>query len=270
MYGVIFLFKYNADEYSAELSAGEYDEDGSNVFFAHQRIQNACATQAVLNVLMNREDVDLGPILSGFKEFVGSFDPEMKGETISNSDEIRLVHNSFSSPNMFVDDTQKPRRPTDDDDLYHFIGFVRAQGLLYELDGLKPYPVVHDTCEDDDEFMQKVPEILGDRIARSGGELRFSVLAMVQDRREVMKILGDEDGVALEQKKRDQWRAENEMRRKDHIGLVHQIVKTYAETASDEQWNASIKKANDKGYKKLIGSRLKNMDLSALQQAFKN
>lgn len=250
-----------------ELQAGEYDEDAQNIFFAHQRIQNACATQAVLNVLMNRDDVELGPVLSGFKEFVSSFDAELKGETISNSDEIRLVHNSFSSPNMFIDDTKPPRKATDDDDVYHFAGYVRSQGLLYELDGLRPYPIVHDVCEDDDEFMEKIPEILAQRIARSGGELRFSVLAMVKDRREVYQEIGDENSAAMEQHKRDQWKSENEMRRKDHIGLVHQIIKTYAKTATDEQWNESIKRANGKGVARVMGNKFKNLDLSSLQQS---
>ncbi len=89
VYGVIFLFKYGATDQQEGPLDGKYDfeclEDNS-VFFAKQRIQNACATQAVLNILLNRDDeINIGEELSQFKEFVGGFDADLKGDTISNS-----------------------------------------------------------------------------------------------------------------------------------------------------------------------------------------
>ncbi len=79
-------------------------------FSEPQVIQNACATQAILSVLLNSEleqakegegSWQLGPTLSSFREFCSSFDAGMKGLTLSNSDEIRAVHNSFSRQNLF-------------------------------------------------------------------------------------------------------------------------------------------------------------------------
>ena len=40
--------------------------------------------------------VFLGPILSNFKDFAQDLDPETKGLTISNSEELRTAHNSFA------------------------------------------------------------------------------------------------------------------------------------------------------------------------------
>jgi ubiquitin carboxyl-terminal hydrolase L5 len=48
------------------------------MFFAQQTIQNACGTQALLSVLLNMPDVEIGPDLEEFKEFTGSFPADVR------------------------------------------------------------------------------------------------------------------------------------------------------------------------------------------------
>jgi ubiquitin carboxyl-terminal hydrolase L5 len=43
-----------------------------------QVINNACATQAILSVLMNADGVQLGKELSEFKSFVQEFPPDVR------------------------------------------------------------------------------------------------------------------------------------------------------------------------------------------------
>jgi ubiquitin carboxyl-terminal hydrolase L5 len=50
-----------------------------NIVFVKQVIENACATQAILSVLLNchHGDIELGTNLNEFKSFVSNFDPEV-------------------------------------------------------------------------------------------------------------------------------------------------------------------------------------------------
>lgn len=70
VYGLIFLFKYRGDDGAS--APGACVDPPSDLFFARQVIQNACATQAVLSVLLNAEDkVELGQTLLEFQFYVG-------------------------------------------------------------------------------------------------------------------------------------------------------------------------------------------------------
>jgi ubiquitin carboxyl-terminal hydrolase L5 len=103
-------------------------------------ITNACATQALLGVLLNADGVDVGQNLKNFREFTQAFDAEMKGEAISNSDMIKDAHNSFARPEPFgIDDSKKSS--SGKGDAYHFIAFVPFRGVVYEIDGLKRGPI---------------------------------------------------------------------------------------------------------------------------------
>ena len=77
---MIFLFKYPTGEKPSEVPRdGDFDfEAAENLFFAAQTIQNACGTQALLSVLLNKEgQVDIGPQLKEFKDFTGAFASEV-------------------------------------------------------------------------------------------------------------------------------------------------------------------------------------------------
>ena len=87
--------------------------------FIIQVITNACATQAILSLLMNVDcpDVNLGKTLTEFKEFSADFDPTMKGLAMSNSEELRATHNSFARQSVFEFDAKFAK---EDDDVFHF------------------------------------------------------------------------------------------------------------------------------------------------------
>ncbi|KAJ4355039.1 hypothetical protein N0V95_003310 [Ascochyta clinopodiicola] len=226
VYGVIFLFKYPTGEKASDVPRdGTYDHAAaSELFFAAQTIQNACGTQALISVLLNKEgEVDIGKELREFKAFAGEFPPELRGETLSNSDLIRETHNSFARSSPFIDETQ--RTATEDDDVYHFIAYTSINGKLYELDGLQPAPISHGACTND-EFPTKIIPVLQRRIGRyPATEIRFNLMACVRDLRLRAREFGDEEGLEDQEEKRAQWLWENSLRRHNFVGFVGELLK---------------------------------------------
>merc|ERR1712179_134216 len=113
VFGLVFLFKWTADEEPA----GSVVQDSrlDKIFFAKQVINNACATQAIISILLNckHPDLKLGSTLGEFKEFTQTFDVAMKGLALSNSDTIRGVHNSFARQTLFEFDSKVSSKEED-------------------------------------------------------------------------------------------------------------------------------------------------------------
>jgi len=172
VYGLIFLFNWAKNEAKVDMDAI------NNMFFAKQRVQNACATQAILGILLNRSEIKLGPELENFKEITKDLDPVMKGIAIGENDHIRKVHNSFKTQEPFESDE---RMATPKDDVFHFISYVPVNGSLMEIDGLKEGPVNHGECTEED-WLSKVKPVIEKRMAEyQSSEIRFNLMAVTKD-----------------------------------------------------------------------------------------
>lgn len=181
VHGLIFLFKML--ENSEPSGSIVQDSRLESIFFAKQVVNNACATQAILSIILNNKDpeVKLGPTLTEFKEFCDSFDPAMKGFALSNSEAIRTVHNSFARQTLFEFDSKKASK---DDDLYHFVSYVPIDGRVYELDGLRSGPIDLGIIPTDKDWLDVVQPLISERIKKySSEEIRFNLLAVVCDKK---------------------------------------------------------------------------------------
>jgi len=267
VYGLIFLFKWDGARDNRPV------DNAPNVFFASQVVNNACATQALLSILMNRPEVEIGEVLDNFKQFTAEFNPEMKGMAISNCESIRKAHNSFSRPEPFAVEDSKSGKPTQD--VYHFISYVPIDGHLYELDGLKQGPINLGACTQED-WLDKVCPVIMKRIEQySQNEIRFNLLALIKNKIDVCKagleelqkqkaqalaeqmevdngntnpkvqqldqeIASLEHQIVMEEEKRAKWRDENIRRKHNYIPFLFNFLKILAEK---KQLKSLIEKA---------------------------
>ncbi|NWU50154.1 UCHL5 hydrolase, partial [Dromas ardeola] len=234
VHGLIFLFKWQP----GEEPAGSVVQDSrlDTIFFAKQVINNACATQAIVSVLLNcaHQDIHLGDTLSEFKEFSQSFDAAMKGLALSNSEVIRQVHNSFARQQMFEFDAKSSAK---EEDAFHFVSYVPVNGRLYELDGLREGPIDLGACNQDD-WISAVRPVIEKRI-QNNVHLTFSVLwkeepmdtdqssnmlSSIQSEVAKYQMLIEEENQKLKR-----YKIENIRRKHNYLPFIMELLKTLAE-----------------------------------------
>jgi ubiquitin carboxyl-terminal hydrolase L5 len=270
VYGLIFLFKWvgkTQQEHAASKKPVPDDDIPENLFFAHQVTTNACATQAILSVVLNAglEPDILGSTLSDFHSFTSSFPPSLKGEAISSSQEIKTAHNAFGRQDAFLQEG-KVHAPSEDDEAFHFVAYVPQNSTVYELDGLQKGPIVvgsvdetmndnDDTDSDDNNdnaWLSIARAAIQERMIAGGDHVKFNLMAVIQDKR--VKLQQDLDAAAgsngagastpaaatayaetetmaalgAENAKREQWKVENQRRRHNYVPLCMQLLKELA------------------------------------------
>lgn len=216
-----------------------------------QVITNACATQALLCLLMNLQhpDIDLGETLTSFKSVCQDLDPVVRGLCLSRESKIRSVHNSFARPVLFEVDM---RQATVEEDVYHFVGFMPIKGRLYELDGMQEGPIELAEISKGQNWLDVVRPIIEARMQRySVGEIHFNLMALVSDRqrcyeRQIQLLVHQPSPLSLaerqeeianlrtyvkfEQEKKRRYRQENQRRRHNYLPFIVELLKQLGET----------------------------------------
>ncbi|XP_007234517.3 ubiquitin carboxyl-terminal hydrolase BAP1 isoform X1 [Astyanax mexicanus] len=196
VYGFIFLFKWIEERRSRRKVSTLVDETSvidddivNDMFFAHQLIPNSCATHALLSVLLNCSGVELGMTLSRMKTFTKGFNPESKGYAIGNAPELAKAHNSHARPEpRHLPEKQNGISAVRTMEAFHFVSYVPIKDRLFELDGLKTYPIDHGPWGEEEEWTDKARRVIMERIGlATAGEpyhdIRFNLMAVVPDRR---------------------------------------------------------------------------------------
>ena len=193
VYGFVFLFRWEGDRRARKKSMATYDtfvteeEVVNRIFFANQVVTNSCATHALLSVLLNcPPSVELGPLLTRFKEFTKGLNPQNKGIGIGNVKELEQAHNKHAKPEQWsapiisrrssIVSSAHALQP----ETYHFTSYVPINDRLFELDGLKDYPIDHGPWGEEEEWTDLFLRIISQRLTKSENFL-FNLMAVVRD-----------------------------------------------------------------------------------------
>jgi ubiquitin carboxyl-terminal hydrolase L5 len=234
IFGLIFLFQWQQkDPASVKKPCLAEDQIPEGLFFAHQVTTNACATQAILSVVLNQE-TELGSTLNEFKEFTASFPPSLKGVAISSSDPIRKAHNAFGRQDAFLNDGKYISNLRGSDDVFHFVAYIPKGNTVYELDGLQEGPVVVGEYSDAQPWLSVARTAMQERM--TGDAIKFNLMAVVKDKRIALKAALDQNPtdetamlqLQMEEQKRAQWTLENQRRRHNYVPLCVAMLKELA------------------------------------------
>ncbi|KAI9696189.1 MAG: hypothetical protein M1820_008257 [Bogoriella megaspora] len=197
---LLLLFPYRGD------SDDDSDEGKTpaNLWFANQTTENNCATMAIINLIMNASNIEIGEHLTQFKAFTSDFTPALRGDTLSRFEFARNIHNSFATKaDMLNSDLimknkvdkakrraaqtsiagQKRRRSSDDEDVgdpNHYIGFLPFEGKLFLLDGMNSQAHCMGPLKDDNEWLEIVREDIRKRENNHQRD-HFTLFALVRE-----------------------------------------------------------------------------------------
>jgi len=195
--GAIFLFKWIEERRSRRKLIDEEDlfvrdeSQVNDIFFAQQMIPNSCATHALISILMNCPSVELGQTLTNLQTHTDKMNPENKGLAIGNCPELAKAHNSHAVPRARRR-LERNNVPTTGGrytgEAFHFVSYVPINGRLFELDGLKRFPIDHGPVSEGVDWTEKLREVITERLgvakgSEHGHDIRFALMAMVPDER---------------------------------------------------------------------------------------
>lgn len=238
-YGLIYLFKHRQEQDNRPVV-----DVPEGMVFAKQVVHNACATQAILSILMNTETLDIGEMLGEFKGFATALDSESLGMTIGTHDGIREIHNMFAQPEPFVQDPDKKKdHKGPSEDVFHFVAYIPFGDKVYELDGLKTGPVyLGEFSEGAGRWFDVAGPAIQERMARHAEDISSCLLSvgkcgmvLTQEKIDQLVSSGNAEAMAAEiselqtdlqgqQAQREAQKAENVRRRHNYFPLIMNLL----------------------------------------------
>ncbi|XP_026759043.2 ubiquitin carboxyl-terminal hydrolase-like [Galleria mellonella] len=162
--------EHKKKEESEILSKGQ--EISSNVFYMKQCLSNVCGTIALVHSVANNLDkIQLADgYLKKFLDEARTLDPDERGILFTKSANIINAHKELA---------EEGQTNSSPEDLvnHHFIAFVHKDGMLYELDGNKAFPINHGPTTAEN-LLEDAAKICMEFINRDPDEVRFTVMVL--------------------------------------------------------------------------------------------
>lgn len=163
--------QHKQKEESEILTKGQ--EVSKEVFYMKQNLSNACGTIALVHSVANNTDkIQLTDgAMKMFLDEAKGLDAAARGALLEKTESIINAHKELAQEGQ----TNTPG--ADDPVNHHFITFVHKDGVLYELDGRKAFPVNHGPTTQD-TLLEDAAKICKEFMARDPQEVRFTVVAL--------------------------------------------------------------------------------------------
>ncbi|KAK4187838.1 hypothetical protein QBC35DRAFT_383908 [Podospora australis] len=202
VHGFVFLHQFGLPDCSPFV-------DNKNIWFAKQLSENACATYAILNLLMNTQNLPLGKQLEDFKTESLEMNPPLRGLLISKSGWLREAHNTFARRMDLMEVVhslssyakawnKKPRNESKlvapsaevepqggdyqaGDTSMHYSAFVPKDGWVWQLDGLNKLPRQIGKIEPNEDWTTVVQWHLEALVTQLSGDLQYNLFALCGD-----------------------------------------------------------------------------------------
>lgn len=178
---VLLLFpiteKYEAFKQEEEEKLTGKQDISSDVYFIKQTIGNACGTIGIIHAVANNLkhlEFDSESPLKMFLEKTSKMNPEERAIFLEKDDSIRVTHESSAQEGQ----TEAPS--ADERVNLHFIAFVNVGGQLYELDGRKPFPIIHGKTSEE-TLLEDAATVCKKFMARDPDEVCFTLIALSKE-----------------------------------------------------------------------------------------
>ncbi|KAI1135455.1 cysteine proteinase [Hypoxylon sp. FL0543] len=196
VHGLVFLFEYEGNN---EPSDKNRQGSPDYLWFANQTTANACATVALMNIIMNAQGSGLGPQLQEFKNSTMGLPPPHRGHILDGNDFIRSVHNSVArridliAEDLALDNkheesmkkrksqkksSRSSRKKANREMNYHYIAYVPVNGQVWELDGLQTKPLSLGPISN--SWIDTASTAIQTRMMRNSEFSSYSLLAICQ------------------------------------------------------------------------------------------
>ncbi|KAI8643135.1 hypothetical protein BD408DRAFT_475498 [Parasitella parasitica] len=174
---IIFLFpitdSYKEFRKKEEIHLKAHEQNiNSKLIYYKQTISNACGMIAILHSIANNDRLVVGPgVFQTILQDTYNMSPKERAEYLENSADLAEIHASGAHEGQTgtPDITEQLR--------LHFICFVEVDNHLYELDGLRSFPINHGKCSN---FVESTAKIMTQLIERNPEEKEFSAIAFSQ------------------------------------------------------------------------------------------
>ncbi|XP_037049589.1 ubiquitin carboxyl-terminal hydrolase-like [Bradysia coprophila] len=154
----------------------------NDLFYMKQTINNACGTCALIHAVSNNKEIVLKDgILKKFLNSARDLTAEERGKLLEVNTDFMHTMNTHPLPAS----EESSETSSDGVDL-HFVAFIEKDGELYELDGLKSFPIKHGPTTKEN-FLKDAAKVCKEFMARDPNELRFTVSAITYAKVEKMK-----------------------------------------------------------------------------------